>query len=379
MKLVIDCLIYEFKKAPGYEQYLHNTLDYFYENNLDLIFDEVVLAVRKTQLRSFEKYSTKFTIKGFNIKNIIGQLFVQNVLKQKLKLNKDDVILFTCGYASILKQCKSVVVVFDLLHLHYPEYFIIARRIQRAILVPAALRISDKVIAISSFTRNDILENFTINPIKVDYIYINCNFTKFALISNDGSETVKELQKFEKFISNKEKYFLSVLSSGPNKNLILLIKAFIEVAKYNNEYYLILVGNSTKMDSLLIELIMNAGIEDRIIYSDYICNYTLGLLYSHCSAFILPTKFEGFGMPIVEALYFNVPVIVTDIEICHEIAGDFAQYIDCDNEKFLAEAMFNIILGNIEIRDTKSMVCEKYSFKNTSGKYIELLNKIAME
>lgn len=374
MKLIIDCLIYESKKAPGYEQYLHNLLNYFHLHRQELLFDEIILAVRENQIHDFVKYSPIFTVKGFKVKSIVSQLFIQNILKHKLKLKKDDVILFTYGYSSVYKQCKSVLVVHDLLHLHYPQYFIMAKRLQRAIFVPLSLRISDKVIAISSFTKNDILKYFRINPYKVEVIYNDCNFAKFH---KESEESTKEVERLKRFISGEANYFLSVSSLSPHKNVILLIKAFIELAKVFRNYNLVFVGNSSKLDSDSREMISKARIENRIFFTGYISNYTLGRLYEHCRAFVLPTKFEGFGLPIAEALYFNVPVIVSNIDICREIAGKCAFYINHEDVNSLIDAMKTIIESRFEKKDTRSIVIEKYSPKSTSGKYIELLNRIA--
>lgn len=376
MKLVIDCLIYEFNKTQGYEQYLHNLLNYFHKNIQEFVFNEVVLAVRENQVQHFDKYLPLFRVKQFKVQNILSQMYMQNVLKQNLKLTKNDVILFTCGYASLFRQCKSVLVVFDLQYLHYPKNFIIAKRIQKKIFLPAAINLSDKIIAISNFTRNDLLKRFKINNDKVITIYPDCNFAKF---DTSVSKSINEMKIFERFILGNDKYFLSVSSLAPNKNVILLIKAFIEVTRHYSNYYLILVGSYSKIDPITRELIKNEGIKDKVIFTDYISNYTLGKLYEHCSAFVLPTKFEGFGMPIAEALYFNVPVIVTDNEICREIAGEDAIYIDCENPQILINSMNKVILGSIKKRDTKNIALEKYSLENTSGKYIELLNKVALE
>ena len=370
MKLIIDCLIYEFKKAPGYESYITNILDHILANRKKLLFKEIIVAVRESQMIYFEKYADKFTIKGFKIKNIFEQIFFQNTFKRSIGLSKNDVILFTYGYTSAWKQCTSIMVVHDLQHLHYPQYFNNARKIQRAILVPISLKKADKIIAISNYTKKDIINNFNVLEDKIEVIYNDCNFEKFSI--RDG---YKESENLISFINGDKSYFLSVSSLLPHKNIKILIKAFIEIVKENTDYYLILVGGSSKLDTESKELIKKAGIESQIVFTNYVSNYILGLLYKKCAAFILPTQFEGFGMPIVEAQYFNALTILSDIEICREIAGDDGLYFDNKDECKLIEIMEEIIAGNIPERYAREKVIKKFSKSNTSEKYIDLLNK----
>jgi glycosyltransferase involved in cell wall biosynthesis len=367
MKLVIDCLIFEHKKAPGYEHYIINILNYISQNRKKVLYDEVIVAIRESQIDQFQKYSKIFTIKTFRVCNIIDQIYFQNMLKFYLKLKQNDLILFTCGYASIWKQCKSILVVHDLLHLHYPQYFDILRRIQRAILVPISLRKTNKVIAISNFTKNDIIKNFHIANEKINVIYNDCNFDKF-MAKNEHDKS----GDFELY--NNRKYFLSVSSLAPHKNIKLLIKVFLEIASKDDSCDLVLVGSSSNLDNVSKELIEKTSLRHRVIFTDYISNYKLGQLYQKCLAFILPTQFEGFGMPIAEALFFNAVTILSDIEICREIAGDNALYFDDEDQLNLY--MKKMITIGITPKITSELVKNKYSENNTSGKYIDLINNI---
>jgi glycosyltransferase involved in cell wall biosynthesis len=374
MKLVIDCLIYEHKKAPGYESFLFNILDYIFFNREKLSCDEIILVVRENQKQNFQKYSNVFIIREFKITGITKQIFIQNILKFKLDLKQNDVIVFTYGYASIWKQCKSILIAHDLQHLHYPQYFDLARRIQRGLLVPISIRVSDVVIAISKFTKNDILMNFKTKESKIRVIYNDCNFNKFYINNND--DTPGNLMAF---INGEKRYLLSVASPAPHKNTITLIKSFISIAKDNKDYFLVLVSDQSRIYEKLGHVLNDENINGQIVFTNHISDYILGLLYNKCDAFILPTEFEGFGMPIVEALYFNALTILSDIEICREIAGDNALYFDSKNTVKLTEIMLKVISGEITRTATRDIVLEKYSYINTSEKYLNLLNELFRE
>ena len=104
-------------------------------------------------------------------------------------------------------------------------------------------------------------------------------------------------------------------------------------------------------------------------------NQELGYLYSRCECFILPTFFEGLGMPIVEAMHFNIPLVLSDIKICKEIAENNAIYFLPSDYKRLAEILIKkeyLFLSSLD----NSSILEKFNKINTSHKYIQLINSI---
>jgi len=371
MKLVIDCLIFEYGKAPGYQEYLFNLLDYFKINRNKFIVEKIILIIRENQKKYFLEYENIFNIHAFSIKNIIGQHFYQNLVEKLLKLDKQDIILYTYGYSSIWRKCKKILVIHDLQYIHYPRYFSLARRIQRNIFVPLSIYTADVIVAISNETKKDIINNFKNikSPIKVIYNY--CNFKKFN-VKNENNNYIK----LKNIINNK--YFLSVSSLAPHKNIIILIKAFLNIVKNYSNIRLVLVGSKKNLPSYIKKLIDDSIYGDRIIFTDYIDNYSVGMLYRNSLAFILPTLFEGFGMPIAEALYFNIITILSDINICHEIAEDKAYYFNPTDINKLEEYLNLVIINKIKPIDGESnLILQKLSEKNTTEKYIEIINELA--
>ena len=116
-KLIIDCLIFQKNKAFGYQEYLFNILNSFYNNREHINFDEIIIICKTEEINCFIQFSKNISIKGFDIKGKFGQLYIQNNLKRLLKLTRNDVILFTYNYGAIFYQCKSILVIHDLLFL----------------------------------------------------------------------------------------------------------------------------------------------------------------------------------------------------------------------------------------------------------------------
>jgi glycosyltransferase involved in cell wall biosynthesis len=365
-RLVIDCLIFQKNKAFGYQEYLFNILHSFYKNRGQILFDEIILVCMNKEISNFIEFSDKICIKGFNITNKLKQIYVQNSLKRLLGLTKDDVILYTYNYGAIISQCKSVLVIHDLLFLrkeYLPNWMM---RIQRRLFVPISLKKANKVIAISNFTKNDIVRKYHINTSKINTVYNFFNFKKFELISiKDMNEVIKK------------PFILTISSLGKHKNIIVILKAFNGICKKESNYKLIFVGSFSKMfyEHKKYYEGLDDSVKAKIVFMENISYTALGILYKRCSVFILPTLFEGLGMPIVEALYFNAPTLVSNIEVCREVSLNRAIYFNPESY----EELFQIIEKynyNFPRPNIQKEIMDVFSEEKTSLEYINIINTI---
>ena len=104
MRLIIDCLIYKKNKAFGYQEYLFNLLNYFSLHIDSFKYKEIIIVCDKEQTIYFKQISERFNIKAFSSNTKLKQIISQNLLKYKLNIKKDDVILYTYNYTTIIKQ-----------------------------------------------------------------------------------------------------------------------------------------------------------------------------------------------------------------------------------------------------------------------------------
>lgn len=368
--LVIDCLIFKNSKAFGYQEYLFNLLNYFYEHIAEFNYKKIIIACPSSQTKFFSKYADRMNVMGFKAETKTQHLLRQQTLESKMQLSKDDAVLFTYNYSPFFKLCKHVLVVHDLLYLRKEYLPSRAMRIQRKLYIPHSVKSADKIVAISVFTKNDICNAFSVDKEKIEVIYNYFNFEKYEAQGEDEScqLTNEELSK---------KYILSICSGAFHKNTISVLKAFEKVAKDNKEINLYFVGGITDKNSESY-VFYNSLAEDakkRIKFYHHISNYELGLLYKNARLFISATLFEGLGMPIVEALYFNVPSLLSNLEVCHEVAGENANYFEPLNIEDIYKKIQNA-LSVEQKKETRSYILKKFSEKQTSAKYIELLNRI---
>lgn len=365
--LVIDALHYKRNKALGYQEYLFNLLDYFFDKRPSLKFYKIIILCEFTQQNDFLKYNSLFEIIGFRAPTVYLRILVQNVFAFRLKLKKTDTILFTANYSSFIKKSNHILVIHDLLFLRKELLPNILMRFQRQLTIPRSVNLADCIIAISDTTKTDIVKSLKVPSTKIEIVYNYFNFNKF----NTNSKIVNPLP-----INISSKFILSVSSMLKHKNIITLLKAFSQFATLNFDTNLVLVGSLKDMYKEDFDYFtqLSNNVKARIYITGNISNSELGYLYSNCECFVLPTLFEGLGMPIVEAMYFKAPIVLSDIEVCREISGGNAIFFNPLDFKRLSEILINTEYHKL-LQIDNSNILERFSEQNTSCKYIELLNK----
>ena len=145
-----------------------------------------------------------------------------------------------------------------------------------------------------------------------------------------------------------KKYFLHVGVLEKRKNIVLLVEAFAQLHKAYPNYKLVLVGNTpVKLqlnDAPAIEqAIVAFGLQDAVVRLGYLEADALATIYSHAFAYCLPSLNEGFGLPVLEAFHFKLPLICANTSALPEVAGDAALFVDPYNSNSIAAAMIDLV------------------------------------
>ncbi len=214
---------------------------------------------------------------------------------------------------------KSVVTIHDLIFLQHPElYKSTDRVIYRQKFAQASIE-SDKIIAVSQQTKRDLIEFLKVDPDKIHVIYQVCNPVFKRSISEEKSEKV--LKKY----NVNHPYLLSVGSIEKRKNQGILISA---LKKSQSNLSLVIVGKPGSYKNELIKSIKKNNLKDRVVFVHGAKTSEIAALYSRASLFAYPSLYEGFGIPILEALSSKVPVITTKGGVFTETGGDAAVYVN---------------------------------------------------
>jgi glycosyltransferase involved in cell wall biosynthesis len=195
---------------------------------------------------------------------------------------------------------------------------------------------ADRVIAVSRHTAEDIVEFFKIDPQKIRVIYHGIDEVFHHGVSEDSVSMVKQ-----KFHIQTPSYLLFVGTLEPRKNLPTLIRSFQSLPNLHSEFSLVLAGGFGWRYDEVVEL--SRGLENRVILTGYITPEELISLYSGASLFIYPSFYEGFGMPLLEAMAMGVPIVASKTSSIPEVVGNAAFLFDPLSAEDLATAISRMI------------------------------------
>jgi glycosyltransferase involved in cell wall biosynthesis len=254
----------------------------------------------------------------------------------RIKKDRPDVLFVPIQIYPFWKKSsiKTVVVVHDLAFLLFPGHFTWIKRKLLAFHTKRAVLLSDKVIVPSEATKKDILKFYKVEESKIRVIPhgFNANLLEMA---RKGDSRVLEL-------TNGKPYILFVGSIQPRKNLIRLIEAFEEIAKKESGLKLVICGGKGWMYEEIYAKIAKSQFSHAIIMTGDVSDDLLSSLYKNALFFVFPSLYEGFGLPVIEAMSFGLPVVCANNSSIAEIAGDAALYFDEYGVSDMAEKMLSL-------------------------------------
>lgn len=234
----------------------------------------------------------------------------------------------------------SIVTIHDLIFLRYPEYY---EPIDRKIYnykFRKACENANRVIAITECTKRDIITYYGIDASKIDVVYQGCA----DIFANSWSQN--ELEKVRIKYSLPQNFILSVGTIEKRKNALLIVKA---LARMRSDIHLVMIGKPTTYYEDIKEFAVENHLSARIhIYQDLPFNY-LPAFYRLSKLFVYPSRFEGFGIPMLEAITCGVPAIGATGSCLEEAAGEGALYVDPDDVDGMAESI-NRVLEDEDLR-----------------------------
>jgi glycosyltransferase involved in cell wall biosynthesis len=265
-------------------------------------------------------------------------LFPQLVKKSGVNL------LHSLHYTRPMKlPCASVVTFHDMTFFLYPELHTRAKRLFFPLAIRASARRADALIAVSESTRQDVIRVLGISPEKI--ITIQSGVDPAFRPINDTVAKGKIAEKYDL----PERFILYVGLIEPRKNLPMLISAFKRFIDSGKDYKLVLVGSYGWMYEKLLKQINNLDLEGMIYFTGYVSQEDLPLVYNLSSLFVYPTIYEGFGLPVLEAMACGVPVITTDVSSLPEIVGEAGMLVPVNDVEALYGAMI-AVLGDEDLR-----------------------------
>lgn len=262
--------------------------------------------------------------------------------------------------------CKSVVTIHDLIFLRYPQTYAPITRLILKIKTRYACRKADKVIAISQQTKQDIIEFYNIAEEKIDIVYQGCDSIFYRTTS------IEERQAIQKRYGLSSRYLLCVGTFEQRKNQLSILQS---LALTDDDIHLVLVSKPTKYQSIIEERIKSLGLQQRVHILNSVPNADLPALYQNAVAFIYLSWFEGFGIPVLEALVSGTPVIAATGSCLEEAGGPTSLY--CNPFDYQQVATFiNELTRHNEKREAMAIAGKKYAGKFSEAQIARQLHSI---
>jgi glycosyltransferase involved in cell wall biosynthesis len=305
---------------------------------------------------------------------------IKEQLEYFLKIRKVD--LFWSPHYNIpvlpIRAVKRVVTIHDVYHLAFSNTLTPFQKIYAKIMINLAVRLSDAVITVSEFSKQEIVR------------YTNCDTKRIHVISNG----VKQATVLLDYKSIREKYhipagpyILFVGNVKPHKNLITLLKAFRQLPEelYRN-YQVVIVGKREGMitgDAGVFALIEeDKELSKKVVFTGIVDDEDLDTIYANASLFAFPSHYEGFGLPPLEAMVNGCPVISSNSSSLPEVCGDAVLYFDPVDVNALEKAIASVLMDKELARSLITKGYERvkqFTWEKSGQSHNDLFEKLIKE
>lgn len=235
-----------------------------------------------------------------------------------------------------LRGVKAVLTVHDLIYKLFPQHH---KRLNYWFLnaaMPIFVRQADAIIAISETTKRDLILHYKTPPEKITVIYE-------AAAPHFTPSTPQQIAAVCQRYTLPEKYLLVVGTIEPRKNYTRLLDAMLEVRKDQPDLHLVVVGNKGWLYEPFFQRIEDLNARQWVIFPGYVSDDALPAIYAGATALVMPSVYEGFGLPILEAMACGTPVISSHAASLPELGGTAAQYFDPADTGSMSEAIQSVL------------------------------------
>jgi len=256
---------------------------------------------------------------------------------QKTLFSKSDLIHNMCQYPIFSPRNKKyIITIYDLIPVLYPHLVTPVYAWQSRNLLPKILKKSDRILAISEHTKNDLISRYHIPSEIIDV-------THLGVSDHFKPMNKKEIDNYKKKQRLTNPYILFVGAIEPKKNITTIIKAFSCCIQKIPELILVLAGKPSWKYHEIFSLIKSLHLEKKVRLLNFVPYEELPLLYCGAEAFVFPSRYEGFGLPPLEAMKCGTPVIVSNTSSLPEIVGERGIMVDPDDFHGLYKQIIRII------------------------------------
>ena len=258
------------------------------------------------------------------------------MIPRYLKKYNADCFISPDGYLSLRTQLPSLAVIHDLSFEHYPEDVKLRDRLYYRFFFPRFAKKAQRIVTVSHFSKNDIVDRYSVSSEKIDVVYNGVN-KKFHPLPIEKQKEVREKH------TQGAPYFIYVGALHARKNIVRLLQAFDAFKKVSSSNQkLVLVGEKTGLSKEIDTQHSQMEYAKDVTFTGHIESEVLHQLVGSASALTYVSYFEGFGIPLVEAMQSGIPIITSDCTSLPEVAKDAALLVSPFDVSAIAKAMLQL-------------------------------------
>lgn len=275
-------------------------------------------------------------------------------------------------YAPRFSPVPTVISVMDLSYIYYPQLFNKKDLYQLEQWTKYSVKNAKMILTISEASKRDIMEIYGIAKERI-------------VVTHPGLKEAHSHKSIPMDLLNKTysisgKYILFVGTLQPRKNIERLIEAFSQITSSHTDLFLVIVGKHGWQYESILAAPKKYHVEQRVKFVSFVPDEDLGAFYTNAMCFVLPSLYEGFGLPVLEAMSYNCPVIISNISSLPEAGGDAALYVNPKDTRDIAKKI-SMVLNDEKLRERmiekgKKQV-QKFSWKKTAKETLQVLETVA--
>ena len=357
-EILLNGLLYE-KNGAGISRYAYKLMETFIKEGYPV--DILVREQLEKELQCSNVYNIDKSITSSS-KRIIEEQMSQLKNYKKYKL-----VHFPDYATPIFYSGIKVATIHDMAMKTMSDKYTPMQNITKNTLLASTIRSADKLLCVSNFSKKELLRYYPQVEDKAEVIYSGIEIPTY----------IKDMSFEEEVLSGYKidtPYILYVGTIAPHKNITKLIEAFNEVQK-KHEYKLVIVGKKGWMYDEVFEKVKKKGLEKKVIFTDFIADDKLEVLYHRATFFMSISLYEGFGFPPLEAMGRGCPVLVSHIEVFKEMCGEGALYCNPTDNNSIVKQMFYMI-EQLEKKEKRKEFVEKGMCQVARFKWIDTADKV---
>lgn len=335
------------QRITGVQRYaleMTKAIDELIGNNKELQKKKFILIVPRNILYMPKLKNILILKKGM----MCGQIWEQ----LELPIYTRDGFLLSFANGAPLAKLRQAVTIHDASICAMPNSYTFKFRNYFKVIFAILGKVSKKIYTVSEFSKKELNRYFDINLDKI-------------IVTYNGVDHVKKVKADEELIMKKnlmgKQYVLAVSSLNPSKNFSLVLQVARQIPDVD---FVIAGGSNAKVFNNHESIVPPSNVN----FIGYVTDEELMALYKNASAFIYPSIYEGFGIPPLEAMMWNCPVVVSDIEVFHEVYGDAAQYCPYDDSSVWVKMLRNILDGKYtKDRHVVEACLERYTWQKSAN------------